>query len=182
MAAPSCRHMTHDGFETTCRLTGASVAEDCGNPRAPGMGDAPDCIPRMALRYMTPGGDRAWFAALGKNERQAVMSTAQVIVRRSEQNKLHLRDVKRAERTEPRTMADEQVVTDLTKMSPKQLRELADRARKAAVQKERSQKQAARVLPALRGEKETLEARLEAIETAIELVEAGGALTSRRWG
>ncbi len=89
-----CPFLHYDNLTgTECHLTGASVSDDCGQPKDRPLEDAGECIPRQAIRYLK--GDRASFASKPRAEREAIMATAQAIKLRIEKGLLELRTGKK---------------------------------------------------------------------------------------
>ena len=173
-AAAKCKHISYDNLSgNTCRLTGASVGSDCGGAADRLLDDATDCIPRQALRYVR--GDRESFATLGRLEREAVMGTAAAIRERIAAGMIRHEDTK-----ETAEVTDD--MTDLSSMTSEQLRELAGRAKAAAREREKANKQASAARPALEEERARCMGRVLAMNKALEALEAGRTVDLRELG
>jgi hypothetical protein len=144
------------------------------------MGDAGECIPVQALRYLR--GDRQSFAALPRADREIVMVTARTIGERAKKlgGLIALAGVPHLDRDgNPDYEADSAMpkeadeMTDLNSMTSEQLRELAARAHAAAKEREKAEKQAASAKPTLLAERHRCMERVGELNEALAALDRG---------
>ena len=177
----------NDG-QTSCAITGATMPRDCAAPREADA-DSRSCIPILALLYAQ--GERAFLATLDRLTRETVMATAANVKRRLDAGLINTRRDRPAEETEPMRAEESRAEPSpgrpvggksMAEMTAAELDSLASTARKLARERKKTEKQRARVLPALKAAKELAESRVEAPEVAIEEAEAGKAVDLRALG
>jgi hypothetical protein len=182
-AVAVCKHLRsqNDG-QTSCAITGATMPRDCAAPREADA-DSRSCIPILALLYAQ--GERAFLATLDRLTRETVMATAANVKRRLDAGLINTRRDRPAEETEPMRAEESRAEPSpgrpvggksMAEMTAAELDSLASTARKLARERKKTEKQRARVLPALKAAKELAESRVEALEVAIEEAEAGKAV------
>ena len=173
--AAKCKHISYDTLRgTECGLTGTSVGSDCGNPTgADAIEMYGECIPCQALRYLR--GDRAAFANLNRVDREVVMATAATIRERMRAGEFRESSDEHTTRVgkEAKQMAESKAVTDLSSMTSEQLLALAVRAKAAAREREKADRQAAAARPALVAEHDRCMGRLHALAKAVEDLDEG---------